>query len=203
MDYRTAAAGPDGLVAHAADTLKAAERASTVRVYVGVETSVERGDYWFVTGIPRSSMRAAIAAGDPIAVVLDQQRARLVLDGEMLHVGVKSSSDAADVLARVARAFRLKASDDGAARSAMAAMRREGEWLDMRQRTMATREQSALTVIEATYTTPSRITFAGRSLSQMQSELSIAERELMAYRAYAGIAVHDYEGFRRIAASQK
>jgi hypothetical protein len=37
----------------------------------------------------------------------------------------------------------------------------------------------------------------------MQSELSIAERELMAYRAYAGIAVHDYEGFRRIAASPK
>ena len=86
MDYRTVADGPDGIIAHAAETLKAAERASTVRVYVGVETSVERGDYVFVAGIPRSAMRTAIASGDPVAVALDQQRARLVADGDMLSI---------------------------------------------------------------------------------------------------------------------
>jgi hypothetical protein len=205
MDYRTSAAGPDGIIAHARETLRAAERASTARVYVGVETSVEHGDYWFVAGIPRAAIRAAMAAGDPVAALLDQQRARVVDDGAMVHVGIKASADAGDALARVARAFHLKSPDGAAAaaaRSAMAAMRRDGEWLDVQPRTISTVDGS-LTVIAATYATPPRVTFAGRSLTQMEAELSSAESEFMAYRAYAGIAIHDYASFRKIASALK
>jgi hypothetical protein len=84
----------------------------------------------------------------------------------------------------------------------MAAMRRDGEWLDVQPRTISTVDGS-LTVIAATYATPPRVTFAGRSLTQMEAELSSAESEFMAYRAYAGIAIHDYASFRKIASALK
>src|SRR5262245_20692398 len=121
MDYRSTAAGADGIIAHARDALRAAERTSRPRVYIGVETSSERADYWFVAGIPRAAIRAAIAAHAPVTALLDQHRARIVEDGAAMHVGIKASSGAGDVLAQVARAFNVKSAGSDAAAAAAGA----------------------------------------------------------------------------------
>jgi hypothetical protein len=202
MDYRNRAHGPDGIIARARELLGTAERISNARVYIGVETSVERGEYWFVPGIPRPAMRAALASQTAVAVLLDHRRASIADDGPMMHVGVKASADAADVLAQVTRAFNLRAAPHDAAlaaSSAIAALRREGEWLDIEPRTVTASDGSTFAALAATYATPSKITFAGRSLPEMEGELAPAENDLAAYRAYAGIAIHDYASYRRIA----
>ena len=93
MDYRTVADGPDGIIAHALDTIERADRIDKARVFVGVET-----------------------------------------------VGLSDS-------------------------------------------------------------VPSKVTFAGKSLAQMNGELGATEAALVDRRSYAGIAIHFYTTFRQIAES--
>ncbi|HKC55974.1 MAG TPA: hypothetical protein VKC35_07600 [Vicinamibacterales bacterium] len=95
MDYRNQAGGPDGIVAHAVDTLERTDQIAKARVFVGVETG-------------------GAAAG-----------------------------------------------------------------------------------------TPSKVTFAGTSIRDMNAELDTAEKALAGHRSYAGIAIHDYPAFRHLAESPK
>ena len=200
MDYRTTAAGPDGIVAHATDTLQKAERASHARIYIGVETSIERGEYRFLLGVSRDAVNAAIMSRASSAALLERHRVRLIDDGAAVHVGVKVSETADEALAEIARAFRVPASSSPAtaAASAQAAFRREGEWVDVRPRSIAAGDTTFAGVF-ATLMTPPKITFAGKSLSEMNKQLAEAETGFSAYRSYAGIAIHDYVGFSRLA----
>jgi hypothetical protein len=203
MDYRNTAAGPDGMIANARDTLRAAERIARARVFVGVETSVESGDYWFLAGVPRAPLRAAIAARSPVAVLLDEHRARIVDDGTAIRVGIKASAGTGGRLVEVARAFGLTAGNDAAAAAGADAMRQQGEWRDVEPRPITAPDRSTFAGIAATYVTPAKITFAGRSSNDMERELADAERDFTAYRAYAGIAIHDYASYRKIADGAK
>ena len=198
MDYRTTATGPDGIIANATGTLQEAERLARPRVHVGVETSVERGDYLFLLGISSEAVHKAIVERSPSATLLDRHRARLVDDGAAVHVGVKLPG-ADDTLAEIARAFRVAPSrnPDQAAADAQAAFRREGEWLDVRPR-MIQPGTASFAGVSATLMTPGKVTFAAKPLSEMTRELEQAETAFAGYRSYAGIAIHDYAAFRRL-----
>ena len=204
MDYRTTAAGPDGIVAHATDTLQRAERVTGARIYVGVETSIQSGDRPFLLGVPREAIRAAIVSRASSASLLDRHRARLIDDGAAVHVGVKVSATADEALGEIARAFRVPAgaSSDAAAASAQAAFRSEGEWLDVRPRSIGAGD-TTFAGVSATLMTPPKVTFAGKSLSEMNRQLAEAETAFSEYRSYAGIAIHDYAAFSRLAGAAR
>jgi hypothetical protein len=51
--------------------------------------------------------------------------------------------------------------------------------------------------------TPPKVTFAGKSLSEMNRQLAEAETAFSAYRFYAGIAIHDYAAFSRLAGAAR
>jgi hypothetical protein len=109
-----------------------------------------------------------------------------------------SGSD--DALVEIARAFGVAGSvnPDQAAADAQAAFRREGESLDLRPRAIRT-GAGIFAAVSATLTTPPKVTFAGRPLSEMTRELERAETAFAGYRSYAGIAIHDYRAFRQLA----
>ena len=199
MDYRTTAAGPDGIVAHATDTLREAEKLGRSRVHIGVETSVERRDYLFLLGVPREAIDAAIVSRTPSAALLGRYRARLVDDGTLVHVGVELAGGE-EALTGIARAFGVTTSANpvAAAAAAQAAFRNEGEWFDIRPRTIRA-GAATFAAASATLMTPPKVTFAGRSLSEMNRALEQAETAFGDYRSYAGIAIHDYLAFRRLA----
>ena len=207
MDYRTMASGPDGIVAHATPILERAERAGEARVYVGVETSVERGTFWFLLGAPRDAVQAAIASQSPAASLLERHRARVVDDGAVVHVGVEDSPEAAAGLTEIARALRAPKFDssDRVLESARPAFGKEGEWQDLRPRSIPAGDPAAPGRVEGTYAgamatlqTSPRVTFAGQSLAEMQRQLAQSETAFAAYRRYSGIAIHDYAAFRML-----
>jgi hypothetical protein len=113
---------------------------------------------------------------------------RLVDDGAAVHVGVKASATADEALVEIAHAFR--APPDAATASAQAAFRREGEWLDVQPRSIVAGD-ATFAGASATVMTPPKLTFAGKSLSEMNRQLAEAETTFSAYRYYAGIAIHD------------
>lgn len=199
MDYRTTAAGPDGIVAHAADTLREAEKLGRVRVHVGIETSVARGDYLFLLNVPREAIDAALVSRTPSAALLDRHRARLVDAGAVVHVGVKSAGGE-EALAGIARAFDVTArvNPDQDTAAAQAAFRNESEWIDVRPRTIRAGSETFAAAL-VTLTTPAKVTFAGRPLSDVNRELEQAEAAFAGYRSYAGMAIHDYQAFRHLA----
>ena len=207
MDYRTMASGPDGIVARATPILERAERAGKPRVYVGLETSVERGTFWFLLGAPRDAIQAAIASNSPVAALLERHRVRVVDDGAVVHVGVKDSPDAAAALAEIARALRapLFDSSDRVLASARRAFRNEGEWQDLRPRSIAADDPAASRRVKESYAgamatqqTSPKVTFAGQSLAEMNAQLAQSETAFAAYRQYSGIAIHDYAAFLRL-----
>lgn len=196
MDYRNAADGPDGIIAHAIPTLDAAEMARRPRVYVGIETTVERGDYVFVAGLSRATVDAAIASMTPAATLLETHRARVVDVGDTLLAGVKADANADAALASIAATFGVRAGGDVGA--AAAALRQSGEWQEIRPRTVPAAGGTSYAGLAATYTTPAKITFAGRPLAELTRELAAAERAFSGYRSYHGIAIHDYVGYRAL-----
>ena len=207
MDYRTMASGPDGIVAHATPILERAERVGKARVYVGVETSVEQGTFWFLLGASRDAVQAAIASHSQARTLLERHRARLVDDGAVTHVGVKDAPDAAAALAAIARELSapLFDSSDTILASARPAFRSAGEWQDLRPRSIAADDPAASTRAEGAYAgamatlqTPPKVTFAGQSLAGMNAQLAQSETAFAAYRQYAGIAIHDYAAFLRL-----
>jgi len=207
MDYRALASGSDGLVGHATPILERAERVGKASVYVGVETSIERGTFWFLLGAPRDAVQAAIVSRASAAALLERHRARLVDDGPVVHVGVKDSPDAESVLAEIARELRAPMFDssDRSLTSARAAFRNDGEWLDLRPRSIAASDSPVPGGADRTYAgavaaqqTPATVTFAGRSLAEMNAQLAQSEAAFTAYRRYSGIAIHDYAAFRTL-----
>ena len=104
----------------------------------------------------------------------------------------------------LARAFRIPAGapPDAATASAQAAFRREGDWLDVQPRSIVAGD-ATFAGASATVMTPPKLTFAGKSLSEMNRQLAEAETTFSAYRYYAGIAIHDYAAFSRLAGAAR
>lgn len=93
MDYRNAASGRDGLIAHARELLDYADHANGAKVYVGVETSTsDDALYWFVTGISRATFRDVVTGRTRGIEALTRSRVAIVTDGMTIHAGVRVSA---------------------------------------------------------------------------------------------------------------
>jgi len=46
---------------------------------------------------------------------------------------------------------------------------------------------------------PASITFAGKSIGHLNAELATAERAFIGFRSFAGIAIHQYRSFQKMA----
>ena len=181
-----------------------AGRVRPPRTICSQSTTSGSGEYRFLLGVPREAIRAAIVSRAPSASLLDRHHVRLVDDGAAVHVGVKASATADEALVEIARAFRIPAGapPDAATASAQAAFRREGDWLDVQPRSIVAGD-ATFAGASATVMTPPKLTFAGKSLSEMNRQLAEAETTFSAYRYYAGIAIHDYAAFSRLAGAAR
>ncbi len=209
MDYRTVAAGGDGIVAHAEDLLAYADRSGHARVYVGVETSTtDDAGYWFLTGIPRQAFRDVVTGRARGGEILNRARLTVVADGTSVHLGVRIAphptlrnlSDAVSVLADLARLFALPAADEAVTArvdAAIRALRREGEWRDPRADTFADPvSHRVFDAVRASRIMLPKLTFAGKTNEDMERELSAAEANFATHPSYAGIAVHHWASYR-------
>ena len=209
MDYRNAAAGGDGIVAHADDLLKYADRAGHARVYVGVETSTtDDAGYWFLTGVPRAAFRDVVTGRARGGEILNRARLTVVADGGSVHLGVRVAarptlrdmSDAVGVLADLTRLFALPTAQDAVTAridEAIRALRNEGEWRDPRADTFVDPvSHRAFGAVRVSRVMLPKLTFAGKTNEDMERELASAEADLGAHASYAGIAVHHWEAYR-------
>jgi hypothetical protein len=202
MDYRNAAAGPDGIVSHAQDLLSYADRTRRARVWVGVETSrSEDAPYWFLAGVPRAAFRDAIFGRAPSHDALRRSDLRVVNDGGLVHLGLGGSD--ASALASVARHFKLATSRPGAADAAAAALRNDGEWGRIEPRPVPDGQGAAYAGVAAMRTMLPKLTFAGKTLDEMERELAAAETQFLSHSSYEGIAVHHYASYRAVALAKR
>ena len=200
MDYRTIAAGPDGIIEHAMDTIEQADNLARTRVFVGVETSVHTGKFLFLTGVPRAALRDAIVSHSAAAALLDERHARVIDDGDILHIGIGKAADAADVLGEIAGALSLAPApaQGEVPASIQAAFRREGGWSHLKPRIIRRGETSFAGMV-ATERTPPKVTFADKSFNDLRTQLAAAEMALAGHRSFAGMAIHHYASFRHMA----
>ena len=200
MDYRTSAAGPDGIIEHAIDTIEQADSLARTSVFVGVETSVHTGTFLFLTNVPRAALRDAIVSHSAAAAVLDERHALVIDDGEVVHIGIEKPCGAADVLAGIAAAFSLAPvpPQDEVPASIQAAFRREGGWSHLQPRAIRGGEASFASMV-ATQKTPPNVTFAGKPFQELLAQLTASEHALAGHRSFAGMAIHQYVSFRHMA----
>lgn len=197
MDYRNVAEGRDGLIAHARDLLLYADGARA-RIFVGVEISrSEDAPYWFVTGVPRRTFRRAVGR----SALLDARDLTIIDDGEQVLVGVRATGEASDearlvALARLLSATVLNASGRRALDSARAVLANEGEWKMLSPAPVIDHDGRAYGGLRTSRVMLAKLTFAGRSGTDMARELAIAEAAFRQYKSYVGIAVHHYESFK-------
>ncbi len=203
MDYRNTAEGPDGLIAHATALLEYADRTRHATLYVGVETSTaDDATYRFLAGIPRQRFEERLARESPAQALLERINARIIESGAFVAAGVKTSRGderrAVDLLIELARAFDMRPDTGGAAVSAaLRALRADPEWRDAQPAPVADSGSGrAFPGVRATRTMLPKLTFAGRSVAEMERELARAEAEFGRHPSYAGIAIHHYESYR-------
>jgi hypothetical protein len=197
MDYRNAAGGDDGIIAHATDLLVYADR-SRARVFVGVETGLDPPrPYWFVAGVPTPAIRRELRGQDGLLAGRDL---RLVTDGALVHVGVASADrDAERRLASIASALGAPVMDGQGRRaleSGARALAEAGEWRAVAIDPIVDGPGRAFGGLRALWTMPPKLTFAGRSNEEMDRELVIAERSFGMFAGWAGMAIHHYGSYR-------
>lgn len=200
MDYRTVAAGPDGIIEHAIDAIEQADSLARTRVFVGVETSVHTGKFVFLTGVPRAALRDAIVSHSAVAALLDERHALVIDDGDIVHIGIRKAPDAADVLGEIAAAFSLAPApaQGEVPASIQAAFRREGGWSHLKPRVIRRGETSFAGMV-ATERMPPTVTFADKSFNDLRAQLAASEVALAGHRSFAGMAIHHYVSFRQLA----
>ena len=216
MNYRDAAEGADGLIAHGQDLLAYADKAGAARIHMGVETFLSPpADVWFVVGLPRKRFEAIIrGAGKELAALsrVDGLRLHRLDDGQHVHVGLELPADPTDEdLVRVQKhltqiAERFGATAPSVPRSQIALARNEAEgfvrldpeWSGFRSRDIATASGQELAGFSATTVMLSKITFADNTLDELHTQLKSAESTFRRTKHFAGTAVHSYESFRKL-----
>ena len=218
MNYRNAADGGDGLIAHGTDLLVYADQAKAARIWMGVETTRSApSPVWFAIGLPSAEVdRLLERPGTGIGRDnrFGSYRVRVFDDGLNSHIGlsipeadrVRPTVPFVEALATLAAKFGVLSTPAGAGRAAVAqeqAVRgfshdREWENPELRPIVDPSTRRSYPGIVATGVMLP-KLTFAGLSKAAMQKELALAEQAFSRHASYAGIAIHDYEGYRAIA----
>jgi hypothetical protein len=213
MNYRDAAQGSDGMVAHGRGLLTHGDLAARAKLFMGVETSLQSSSrILFVVGQPRSKFESALrgrACELAMLSALDGHRLRVFDDGENVHVGIEiSGSDTIENRLEIAEKI-LKiatALGTGGAEQQLELqgpfvhnLKRSKAWTDIRPCTVRdTTTGDDYLLVSANEIAPEKITFADDGLKRFSSQVAIAERTFRRHTSYAGIAVHHYDSFRAL-----
>ncbi len=216
MNYRDAAEGADGMIAHGQELLAYADHAGAARIHMGVETfQSPPADVWFVVGLPRKRFEAIVrGAGKELAALsrVDGLRLHRLDDGQHVHVGLELPTDPTDAdlarvqqhLAQIAERFGAIAPSVPRSQIALARNQAEGfvrldpEWSGFRSRDIVTTSGPELAGFLATTVMLSKITFADNTLDELHRQLSSAETTFRRTKHFAGTAIHSYESFRKL-----
>ncbi len=216
MNYRDAAEGADGLIAHGQDLLTYADKAGAARIHMGVETFLSPpADVWFVVGLPRKRFEAVVrGAGRELASLsrVDGLRLHRLDDGQNVHVGLELPLEpTADDLQRIQShltqiAERFGAISPGVSRAQVAAFRNQAdtavrvdpEWSGFRTRDIARASGPELAAFVATNTMLPKITFADNTLDDLHAQLKSAEESFRRSKQFGGMALHSYESFQKL-----
>lgn len=218
MNYRDAADGADGMIAHGKDLMAYADQVGGARIHMGVETFLAPPtDVWFVVGVPRKRFETAVRG--PARELsslsrLDRFRIRSFDDGQNIHVGLELPQEPSEDdlkqaqrhLLTLAEHFGASAVTTGSPKSpttaardlAESTLRRDPEWRGFRNRDIVTPKGSELPGFVATSIMLPKITFGDNSQEEFAAELKAAETSFRRSPKFFGMAIHSYESFLKL-----
>ncbi len=214
MNYRDAAQGVDGMIAHAQDLLEHADGNSDVKVFLGVETcAFQPIDVLFAVGRPRPHFEQAVRSETSEIVKLsrlDAHRLHVVDDGANVHVGIEVGDTSsveqkikiANTLSKVTSAFGIGygTDQDGSLKlqdTLAKFLQRDSEWSNVKPCTVRDPATGKIhLLVKADYIVPGKITFADENARQFAVQTKLAEEQFVKHPSYAGLAIHHYRSFR-------
>jgi len=219
MNYRDAADGADGMIAHGRDLLRYADSVNKADIFMGVETfQYDPQPVWFVLGLTGEHFRKTLTdRGHDFSVLSRHNGFRFFRfdDGMRTHIGIEIPTDhqksfsakRLDTLTQIAELFgEFTGADIGheeAFESAQKVIQANPEWTAFsRQDLQVDKLGATFPGFVATRLMLGKVTFADDPSSQMQHEMDFAEESFQRYRSFRGLAIHSWEAWRtkRVAA---
>jgi hypothetical protein len=215
MNYRDAADGADGIIAHGLDLLEYADKAGRAEVYMGVETfTYPLIDVWFVLGLPRPQFEELVKQDGAAFARLSRVRGfrtQIFDDGSNLHIGIElppevtpdKEKEIRGTLAHIAEQYGavahrdLEEKMDSIRMDAEFGITANVEWMNPRRRDMERLDgEGAIPGFVATSLMLPKITFADETYEYLQEQLRASEAAFSRYTSFAGMAIHYYETYR-------
>lgn len=216
MNYRDAADGADGMLAHGRDLLAYADRVGGAAIFMGVETfAYADRTVWFCVGLPRDRFEETALQNTPDSLRsrIAGFRIRLLDDGTFVHLGIevprsmtpRHTSDATRALRELSTIFGVvKKSELGyqagrAKRRAEKAVELHPEWRGFRVCDIPS-EGAGETIpgFRAESVMLSKVTFADNSCRDFQEQTEAASRYFRRFQRFRGLAIHSYESYREL-----
>jgi len=213
MNYRDAADGADGIIAHGQDLLKYADAAKKAKVYMGVETfTYQPTTVWFAVGLPRAAFEAALrskAADFASRSRINGFRTQIFDDGANLHVGIElapkptpeQEKKAIETLVEIAKRFgasadpALKDKADPIRMDAEFAVSSDVEWDNAKAKNIKNPAGPEFAGFTAVSIMLGKITFADEDYGHLQTQLKAAEKAFGKHPSFAGFAIHYYDTY--------
>lgn len=217
MNYRDAADGADGIIAHGKDLIEYGRKAGHAKIFMGVETfSYDLTDVWFAVGLPRERFKAVLPHSDISYLSrISGFPIKVLDDGENVHVGIElpaggdgQSDEIRETLVKIAQHFSAASYPDmadqiGRIRSAAErSIAADPEWADAQTRNIAAAGGGEIPGFLAVSVMLGKTSFADESFTYLREQLDISENFFQSYDCFAGMAIHYYETFRQMAESR-
>lgn len=207
MDYRTAVEGANGIVALARRWVMEGGRAGT-RVLIGVEATAGRAQQvYFIYGPTEAAWEKPSQAGRDLmmATELDGFPLRQLDDGEGREVGLGLPFGAPvgapliEALSQLNRVFGAPALQTLARRARVArTVENDPQYRDFAPFQLSAADGSRLIGFKVTAVMPVAMTFAHSPLADLEQAIDRVSKTFAGQRGFAGMAIHDYEGFRNL-----
>ena len=217
MNYRDAADGADGMIAHGMRILDYADEAKKAEIYLGVETfTYQPTEVWFPVGIPHDVFEEALkgqAEDFSYLSRINGFRTQILDDGHNYHVGIElppepTAEDEVRMQEAVfaiwkqfgAAAYTDKNLDESSlAMDAEFALAGAIQWQDgATERPIIDPETgNEYAGFVSTSLMLPKITFADQSYEEFVQQVEAAEKEFVKSPSYAGLAIHFYDTFRK------
>lgn len=214
MNYRDAADGADGMLSHGSELLRYSDTARHAQIHLGIETiNPAPTEVRMVAGLPIDEFREALQDRAREFAELSRYRDFRIArfdDGQRVHVGLALPRDRDpaklqgfdQALLEVARAFgHVKSSrgDIPILNQAEAQLEKNPEWNGFELSDIVDEELGVTFLgFRSTQVIPGKVTFGDDTLEDLHEEVEFAERGFRQHASYAGIAVHSWEGYRRM-----
>lgn len=213
MNYRDAADGADGMIAHGRELLRYADSVDKADIFMGVETfQYDPQPVWFVLGQTSERFRATLNdRGHDFSVLSRHNGFRFFRfdDGHRTHIGIEIPTDQNSSLSPIRRATLSEialrfgeftgadVSHDEVFEAARKAIQSNPEWTAFKKRNLPAENLGAtFPGFVATRLMLGKVTFADDPPAQMQREMDFAEESFQRFRSFRGLAIHSWEAWR-------